>query len=93
MQKLILGIAVALFVCVGNANSHEGYCERGLYIPTHIIECVAFCADHGKVSTISSFGVLGDIHRCECTDGNIKRILSDPQRLQCPKIQSSEYHG
>ncbi len=85
MHRFVLGIAVTVFFGSASiASSHEGYCERGLYIPTHIIKCVTFCADHGKVFVISSVAPEA-LRRCECMDGNIKMIPPDTQKLQCPK--------
>ena len=82
MQKLVLGAVVTLFFgCT--TSGPQGYCEKGLYIGTHIIECVAFCANHGAVSTISSSGAPGYLRKCKCVDGSVKQIHPDSQRLQC----------
>ncbi len=84
MQKLVLGIAVAMFFgSASSADSPQGYCEKGLYIGTHIIECVAFCADHGTVYTLESTGAPGYLRICKCVDGIVKEILPEIPRLQC----------
>ncbi len=82
MQKLVLGIAMAMFFGCSTIGP-QGYCEKGLYISTHIIECVAFCADHSTVSTISNSGAPESIRICRCRDGTVELISPDPQRLQC----------
>ncbi len=92
-RRLILGVAVTLFFGCATSGPQDrtigpqGYCERGLYIPTHVVECVVFCSDHGKVSTISSSGEPEGIRICRCIDGSVTLISPDPQaharRLQC----------
>ena len=88
-MKLVLGIAASLFVFVGVASSHEGYCDRGLYIPTHVIECVSFCADHGKVVTLRSPSISSTVRECYCADGSMEVFTVDPkwdpQSLECQK--------
>jgi hypothetical protein len=84
VQKLVLGAAVALFFgCATNGpqdttSGPQGYCEKGLYIGTHIVECVAFCENHGEVSIITSTGAPGAIRICKCGDGTVNLISPDP---------------
>jgi len=78
MQKLILGIAaVAFFGCSSPPSGPQGYYERGIYIPTHVIECVDFCRERDKVSTLTHPGAREDLCECKCRDGSIKQIKKD----------------
>ena len=75
-KKLVLGIAVALFFGCATIGP-QGHYEQGLYIPTHLTECVDFCKDHDKVFTLSHPGESEDLCECTCRDGSTRQIKKD----------------
>jgi len=77
MRKLVLSIVVALFFGCSSSPQYEGYYEQGLYIPTHVIACVDFCEDRGKVFTLTHPGESKDLCECKCNDGSIRQVEKD----------------
>lgn len=95
MQKLLLSLAVAtLFGC---SNTPEGHYIDGIYIPTHITQCVDFCEPRGKVFSMTYPGESTEVTECKCGDGTIQQIPYEPHisptQVQTQKSERSALSG
>ena len=73
--RLVLSIAMVMFF--GCSSGPQGYVEQGIYIPTHVIACVDFCEERGKVSTLTHPGEREDLCECKCGDGSTSQVEKD----------------
>ena len=73
--RLVLSIAMAMFF--GCASGPQAYYEQGIYVPTHVIVCVDFCEDRGKVFALTHSGKREDLCECKCGDGSTSQVKKD----------------
>ncbi len=75
VSKLSALILTAFLVGCSTTSAPLGRYEQGIYIPTHVSGCVAFCCNHGKVNTLSTHL---DVVTCVCNDGATQQLSRDP---------------